>query len=182
MSVSPTGGDAFQRWQSLRESRASPSADGSAATRPRPPRGPPSGASGPSATGSVDASGNPGGSGSIGGTSAKVISDLKALFIDLQSAATGGGSGAPSVQSDLKTLSGDLDKAGGATVGGYGGGHHRHQPPPAGPGADAATVATAGQPATKPAGGLLDALVGALKAYTAPADDSSVRAPTTLIA
>ncbi len=93
-SVSSLGGDTSQRWQMLKESRAGQTADSGAANRSRPSRGPPPAASDPSAVGFVDASGNPTAASGISSASAKVISDLKALFIDLQSgasAATGAG-------------------------------------------------------------------------------------------
>ncbi len=94
-SVSSLGGDASQRWQLLKESRANQATDSGGANRTRPSRGPPA-ASDPSAIGSVDASGNPAAAGGLSSASAKVISDLKALFIDLQSgaSATTGASGA----------------------------------------------------------------------------------------
>ncbi len=90
-SVSSLGGDTSQRWQMLKESRAGQTADSGAANRSRPSRGPPPAASDPSAVGFVDASGNPTAASGISSASAKVISDLKALFIGLQSAATGAG-------------------------------------------------------------------------------------------
>jgi len=93
--VSSLGGDASQRWQLLKESRANQATDSGGANRTRPSRGPPA-ASDPSAIGSVNASGNPAAAGGLSSASAKVISDLKALFIDLQSgaSATTGASGA----------------------------------------------------------------------------------------
>ncbi len=188
-SVSSLGGDTAQRWQALKESRANQTADSGAANRPRPLRGPP-------AAGSADPSGNPAAASSISSASAKVITDLKALFIDLQSgtpvasvasATAAGTNNATSVQSDLKTLAGDLGK-----VGGHHGGHHSHHAPPTDasstdPTADATTSLAAGstpagQPASKPAGGLLDQLVGALKAYAASSNDNSAAAASSLSA
>jgi len=106
-SVSSLGGDTSQRWQMLKESRAGQTADSGAANRSRPSRGPPPAASDPSAAGSVDVSGNPTAAGGISSASAKVISDLKALFIDLQSgasAATGAG-GATATRAATTTAS-----------------------------------------------------------------------------
>lgn len=221
-SISSVGGDTTQRWQQLKDSRASQANESGAANRTRPSRGPPA-ASDPSAAGSVDASGNPTAAGSISGASAKVITDLKALFIDLQSSASAttgasgaavpgattatapatatgttptataaGASGAAFVQSDLQTLAGDLGdvsggKVGGGKVGGHHGGRHAHHAPSADTAStDQATspttsaASTAGQPAAKPAGSIVDQLLGALKAYAASSNDNSAAAATGL--
>ena len=143
-SVGSLGGEISQRLQIPRDNRANQTADSGAASRTRPPRGPPPTASDPSATGSVDASGAPAGTGGISGASAKVISDLKALFIDLQS----GTNGATPAQPGLQAPTG-----GHARVGGHHGGHHSYAPQSASPSATAGTsagvAALAGQPAPK---------------------------------
>jgi len=179
MSMTSIGGDASQRWQILKESRANPSAGAatSAVDRPRSQRGSP-----PAALGSAAGLA---GAGEISSASAKVITDLKALFISLQSAASGdpsgsaaaGGAGATaapgpaSVQSGLKSLFTDLAKVGG---------HHPH-PPSADPSSTDLTAA-AGQPTPTPSGNLLDDIFGALKAYAAPSTGNSAKAGIALSA
>ena len=116
-SVSSLGGDASQRWQLLKESRANQATDSGGANRTRPSRGPPA-ASDPSAIGSVDASGNPAAAGGLSSASAKVISDLKALFIDLQSgaSATTGASGANAANASAANASAANASAANATA------------------------------------------------------------------
>lgn len=152
MSISPLGADASQRWHSLKESRASQSADGSAINRPRPPRGPPAAVSDLGATGPAGVGGDPAAAGGIGSASAKVIADLKSLFIDLQSAASSG-------------------------LGGHGGGQQPHQPAANPSGTDPAA-----QPAPKHSGGLLDGLVEALKAYAASSNGKPTETAASLSA
>jgi len=160
------------------------SAATSATDRPRPQRAllP---ASPGLAAGSATASGASTGASEISSASAKVITDLKALFISLQSAASGDASGAAaagnagtvaapgpaSVQSGLKSLLTDLAKVGGK---------HSHQPSADPSGTD--LNAPAGQPAPAPSGNLLDEIFGALKAYAAPSTGTSAKAGIALSA
>ncbi len=211
-SISSLGGDTAQRWQALKDSRASQVNESGAVSRTRPSRGLPA----TSDAGSVDASGNPTPASSISSASAKVITDLKALFIDLQSnasATTGASSGtaatatgttptataaetssAASVQSDLQKLAGDLGEVSGGEVsggkvGGHHGGHHAHHAPRAdtastdiAANSTASATSTGGQPAAKPAGSIIDQLLGALKAYAASSNDNSATTVTGLSA
>jgi hypothetical protein len=166
MSITSLGGAASQRWQILKESRANPSAGSSVtsvADHPRPPRGPPSAASG--LAGSVNAGGASTGVGDISSASAKVITDLKALFISMQSSA-----------SDAVGLSGA--NAGAA-------------PPADASGTDAPNSATASTTthatataasAPRHSEGLLDEILGALKAYATSSSGNSAKAATTLSA
>ena len=199
MSIGSIEGDASQTWQALKESRAKQAASNSATsgTVAAAPQD-----AWPGASAASKATGVAGPDG-ISSASAKVITDLKALFIDLQAGntsnaagSTNGSGGAapgtnptatgssPSVQSDLNTLAGDLSK-----VGGHGGHHHGgHGKAHAASSATASTDLTAGTDATagtattaaapaKPSGSLFDQLAGALKAYAASSLGSTT-APT----
>lgn len=103
MSVSSIGGDTSQAWQILRESRAKQSASSSAtgALAAPPPKNTLPGAPPDAlASGAADARGSPSTAPDVSSASAKVIADLKALFISLQSASasnTTGSTGASSV-------------------------------------------------------------------------------------
>lgn len=167
MSITSLGGAASQRWQILKESRANPSAGSSAtsaADRPRPPRGPLPAASGPA--GSANAGGASTGAGDISSASAKVITDLKALFISMQSSAsdamglTGANAGAAPPADASST-----DAPNGTTAS-----------------TTAGATAAAGQPAPRHSEGLLDEIFGALKAYATSSSGNSARAATTLSA
>lgn len=165
MSITSLGGAASHHWQILKESRANPSAGSSvtsAADHPRPP-GPPSAASG--LAGSINAGSASTGVGDISSASAKVITDLKALFISMQSSA-----------SDAVGLSG---ANGGAA------------PPADASGTDAPNgttasttthVTAAAGPTPRHSEGLLDEIFGALKAYATSSSGNSARAATTLSA
>jgi len=179
MSVSSIGGDTSQAWQILRESRAKQSASSSATGAPAapPPKNPLPGAPPDAlASGAADVSRGSTAAPGVSGASAKVIADLKALFISLQSGSasnTTGSTGASSVgaasnstaatstgtagatpasgttlnvQSDLKTLFSDLSK-----VSGHGGHHHSHGKPPAAQSTTPSSDITAGTPTTGPA-------------------------------
>jgi len=179
MSVSSIGGDTSQAWQVLKESRAKQSVSSSATGAPAapPPKNPPPGAPPDALTsGAADARGSPSTAPDVSNASAKVIADLKALFISLQSGSasnTTGSTGASSVgaasnstaatstgtagatpasgtssnvQSDLKTLFSDLSK-----VSGHGGHHHSHGKPPAAQSTTPSPDTTAGTTTTGPA-------------------------------
>jgi len=177
MSVTSIGGDASQRWQILKESRANPSADSSAASaasRTHPKHGPLSAVSpGPAAPSSISSA------------SAKAITDLKALLINLQadpSGNAGGGAatGSTSVQSGLKSLLARLAKVGGDQPARQSADPEGAEAPD-GAAADATKDATAaaGQTAPKHPGGLLDQVFDALAASVAPSNGSA-KATTSL--
>jgi hypothetical protein len=167
MSITSLGGAVYQRWQILKESRANPSASSSAtsaADRPRPPHGPPPAASG--SAGSANAGGASTGGGDISSASAKVITDLKALFISMQSSASNsvGLSGANAGAAPPADAS-STDASNGTTAS-----------------TTTGATAAAGQPAPRRSEGLLDEILGALKAYATSSSGNSAKATTTLSA